>query len=150
MKIVVPYGIRLSADGKIEVMPVVEARIKHSGKNKTILGILLIDSGATTTLLPSTDAQAIGLIITSGVKVAVGGVTGHHLIGYRHEISLEIQGFLIDRVPVVFARNRNVPRVLGREGIFSKFTVIFDEARKRTALLDAHKEGKRMEAFFSS
>ena len=149
MKIVVPYGIRLSADGKIEVMPVVEARIKHSNGNKTILGIFLIDSGATTTLLPSTDAQAPGLIITSGVKVAVGGVTGHYLVGYRHEISLDIQGYLIDRVPVVFAKNHNVPRVLGREGIFSKFAVIFDEARKCTAFLDAHKEEKRIEALLS-
>jgi hypothetical protein len=149
MKIVVPYGIRLSADGKIEVMPVVEARIKHSDKNKTILGIFLIDSGATTTLLPSTDAQALGLIITSGVKVAVGGVTGHYLVGYRHEISLEIQGCLIDRVPVVFAKNRNVPRVLGREGIFSRFAIVFDEARKRTAFLDAHKEKKQIEALLS-
>ncbi|MBI3420637.1 MAG: retroviral-like aspartic protease family protein [Candidatus Sungbacteria bacterium] len=149
MKIVMPYGIRLSADGKIEVMPVVEARIKYGDKNKTILGIFLIDSGATTTLLPSTDAQALGLMIASGVKVAVGGVTGHYLVGYRHEISLEIQGCLINRVPVVFTRNRNVPRVLGREGIFSKFTVIFDEARKRTALLDALKEEKRIEALLS-
>lgn len=149
MKIVVPYGIRLTAEGKIEVMPVVEARIKHSSKSTSILGIFLIDSGATTTLLPSTDAQALGLALTSGVKVAVGGVTGHYLVGYRHEIVLDIQGCLIDRVPVIFAKNPSVPRVLGREGIFSKFAILFDEARRRTAFLDARREHKRIDAFLS-
>ena len=150
MKIIVPYGIRLSADGRIEVMPIVEARIKHVNKTASILGIFLIDSGATTTLLPSTDAQALDLVLESGVKVMVSGVTGHHLVGYRHDITLNIQSCLLDRIPVIFAKNQNVPRVLGREGIFSKFAILFDEARRRTAFLDAKKHRKDIDALLGT
>ena len=144
-----PYGIRLGADGKIETMPVAEVRICRIHSTASFLGILLIDSGATTTLLPATDAKALGIVLESGVKIMLSGVTGHRLIGYRHDIALDIQGYLLDRVPVIFAKKQNAPRVLGREGVFPRFAVVFDEVRRRTALLDAHKERSRIDALFT-
>ncbi len=149
MKVVVPYGIRFGVDGKIEVMPVVEARVKLKEDSPPILAIFLIDSGATTTLLPSTDAEALGFALESGKKVLVGGVTRHRLVGYRHHIMMEIQGNPLDRVSVIFAKDRNAPRILGREDIFSRFGILFDEGKRRIAFLDSHTERRTIDRLFS-
>ncbi len=52
-------------------------------------------------------------------------------------------------IPIIFVEGAAVPRILGREGVFTQFCIFFDESRKRTALLDAHKEQKRIEALLA-
>lgn len=144
MKIIAPYGVRFNADGKIEVTPVVEARI-HAGGNQSFLGIFVIDSGASTTLLPKADADALGIDLKAGKLIVVRGVTGHRLLGYRHEVTVQIKEYIIEGVPVVFSKRQDVPRVLGREGIFSQFGILFDESRRKTVLLDVSTERKALD-----
>ena len=148
MKIIIPYGIRLNADGRIDVMPVVEARIGLEKRPQSFFGIFLIDSGATTTLLPATDAEALGLTLESGKRVTVRGVAGRPLIGYRHEVRLDILGYMLDRVPVIFTKKRDAPRILGREGFFSHFCIVFDERNRRIALLDSQTEQTAINPLF--
>ncbi len=50
-------------------------------------------------------------------------------------------------LPVVFLESETAPRVLGREGLFNAFTIVFDEHRQRSGLLgegtkEQHKVGK--------
>ena len=49
---------------------------------------------------------------------------------YRHTVRLKLNGFRM-KVPVIFVEHSEVPRIMGREGIFSRFGIIFDEARRR-------------------
>lgn len=149
MKIAVPYGLRIGADRKIEVIPVVEARVKRSGTPLSFLGIFVIDSGASITLLPKTDAGALGIDIKSGKKLTVRGVTGHQLTGYSHEVAIDIHGYILERVPVIFTEDYDTPRVLGRDGVFSHFAILFDEVRRRTGFRDSQKDKRIIDYFFA-
>lgn len=145
MKLMLPYGIRLGHQGKFEVVPIVRVRIR-SAKKKEVPGIFVIDSGATTTFLPSTDAEALDLDLKSGDQILVRGVAGQ-LLGYRHELTLVIEDVVLRRVPVIIADHPEVPRILGRESIFSHFGIFFDEAKRRTLFLD-NKERKTIDSLF--
>ncbi len=144
MKIIAPYGIRINADGKIEVMPVVEARV-HVRGDRSFLGIFVIDSGASTTLLPEVDAEALGIDMKSGKKLLVRGITGHQILGYSHEVAISIQEHTLERVPVIFSPHKDAPRVLGREGIFSHFGILFDESNRKTVFLDVITERRAID-----
>lgn len=146
MRLTLPYGIRLGEAGKVEVVPIVYARIRSS-EEKEVPGIFVVDSGATTTLLPATDAESLGLALESGKKVLVQGVIGRS-IGYRHTVTLIIETATLRHVPVIFASSPGAPRVLGREGIFSRFGIFFDEAKRRVAFLDQRSERARINAVF--
>lgn len=141
-----PYGIRLGESGKVEVVPVIRIRVRSS-RRKEVPGIFVVDSGATTTLLPSTDAESLNLNLTSGSKVLVRGVVGQ-LLGYRHKVTLVIENAVLRNVPVIFAERPDVPRVLGRENIFPRFGIFFDEKKQRIALLDSKLERKSIDAVF--
>ncbi|MDP3771973.1 MAG: retropepsin-like aspartic protease [bacterium] len=149
MTLVIPYGIRLAGDeGRVETVPVAYIRVRYGAFE--IPGIFVVDSGATTTLLPASDADELGISLKKGgERVAIQGATGHVLMGCRHRVDMVIDNFFLHAVPVIFARAKNIPRVLGREGVFSRFGILFDEARRRTALLDAHKERKAIDGLLS-
>lgn len=148
MKFVIPYGIRFGADGRVEVVPVAHVRVRKSRGSLEVPGIFVIDSGATISLLPSTDADALGLNLKSGEKIIVHGVTGDKLIGYRHRVIMIIEGNEIKSVPVIFSEREDIPRVLGREGVFSLFGIVFDEAKRRIAFLETSAERKIIDAAF--
>lgn len=146
MKRIVPYGIRIGAEGRIETWPIVHVQARAEEGDEVPL-ILVIDSGATTTLLPSIDAEALGVVFESGKRILVRGISGDALTGYRHHIALRIEGLLLPSVPVIFAEPRNVPRVLGREGVFSHLAIVFDEAKHRVGLLLEHQERRAIDRF---
>ena len=129
-----PYGIRLREDDKIEVFPAAELSIKGRG-TRGIHATFHIDSGATISILPGSDAKALGISLNTGEKLIVRSVSGESLHGYRHSITLLFEVGHI-KVPVVFVENTIVPRILGREGLFPHFAIIFDEAKRRVAFLD--------------
>ena len=148
MKRIVPYGIRIGESGDVEVVPVARAKVK-SDSGKAIPVIFLVDSGATATLLPLTDAEALGIELTSGEKISIRGISGDALAGYRHRSTLDLEGFLLQEVPITFASRSDVPRVLGREGVFERFGILFDEAKRRLGLLDRRSEARAIERLFS-
>lgn len=150
MKLILPYGIKLGADGKIETVPIAHIRVRTGSGTKEVPGIFIIDSGATTSLLPITDAEALGINIKSGERISIRGISGRELIGYKHTIIMIIENFQIKSVPVIFAMQRSAPRILGRGGIFDKFGIMFDEPKRRTALLDSHKNRKIIDSVFDT
>ncbi|MDZ4285147.1 MAG: hypothetical protein U1A28_04955 [Patescibacteria group bacterium] len=130
-----PYGIRFSEDGKIAVFPAafVSFKKKSGGRNNSIGTVMLIDSGATITSLPRGDAVALGYALESGERTLVRGF-GSELIGFRHTVRCAIEKMEL-RIPVVFVDQPDVPRILGRAGVFEHFTIIFEEAKRRTAFI---------------
>lgn len=142
-----PYGIRFREDTRIEVFPAIELNVVGK-RGRGISAVFHIDSGATTSALPITDADALGINLREGKKTLVRGVSDKGLIGYRHEVTVAF-GKTKLKVPVIFAPLASFPRILGREGIFTKFGIIFDEARQRTGFLDAKKERETIDSLFS-
>ncbi len=129
-----PYGIRFQEDGRIEVFPALE--ISLLGPKGDGLRLLLhIDSGATTSILPESDAENLKISKKNGKKMLVRGITGSPLTGYRQLVRIQL-GTITLKIPVIFVAENAIPRILGREGVFSKFGILFDEAKRRTAFLN--------------
>lgn len=135
-----PYAIRFREDRRIEVFPAIELFVLGRGK-RGIRATFHIDSGATTSILPAGDAVVLGVHYQAGKKLLVRGVFGETFLGYRHEVSVQFALNPKLRLPAIFVENPAVPRILGREGVFAHFGIIFDEARRRTGWLDEKERG---------
>lgn len=137
--IVFPYGIRFQEDGKITVFPVAEARIKsmHTA-SESLFSMFLIDSGATVSVVPAEDAEVLGIDIQKGIKIIVRGLGKTDFVGYQHTVLCEIETHTM-KIPIVFIDNPATLRIFGRDGLFDKFLIIFDEEKKRTLFLDSKK-----------
>lgn len=72
-KFVFPYGIRFQEDGRVETFPAAEVFIVGRGK-KGIRALFHIDSGATTSIMPSGDADVLGINAERGKKIFVRGI----------------------------------------------------------------------------
>lgn len=132
--IVFPYGIRFKEDGKIAVFPAIEARIKGN-TSESLLGTFLIDSGATVSVLPAGDADVLGIDLWNGTKITIRGLGATDFLGFRHTVTCEI-GIYDIKLPVVFIDNPATLRILGREGLFDKFLIMFDEEKQCTLFLN--------------
>ncbi|MBI2639802.1 MAG: retropepsin-like domain-containing protein [Candidatus Sungbacteria bacterium] len=135
-KYIFAYGLRLQEDGRIEVFPAAELFVL--GKNgRGLRTVFHLDSGATTSIMPSADAETLGIDVANGKKFIVRGVSGESMLGYRHMVKIQLDGMKI-KVPIIFVENASSPRIFGRESVFSKFGILFDELKRRTAFLGLH------------
>jgi len=144
---VFPYGIRFQEDGRVEIFPMAELDIlgkDHAG----IRAAFHIDSGATTSALPASDGEALGLLVEKGKEVRVRGILGDTQKGYMHEVTVRFAERAF-RIPVIFVQDAAMPRILGRQGVFSRFAILFDEAKRRTAFLEAKMERKTIDELLS-
>lgn len=132
--IVFRYGIRFQEDSRIAVFPAAEARIQGSRSSETLYGIFLIDSGAAVSVLPVGDAELLGIRLTKGRRTVVRGLGATDFLGYRHVITYTFEHTAI-RLPVVFIDHPATLRILGREGLFEKYLIVFDESKHRTLFL---------------
>lgn len=78
------------------------------------------------------------------------GVDGEVLIAYRHTLTMNLEGFWLREVPILFAAWSGALRVLGREGIFPRLAILFDEARLRVGLIAGHGERGAINRFLQS
>jgi hypothetical protein len=141
-----PYGIRLQENSRIEVFPAADITILgKSGRG--IRAVFHIDSGATTSILPAGDAAVLGTDLSRDTKMIVRGLGDAAFIGYKHKIRFMLGNFSVV-APAIFVERSDIPRILGREGIFPRFGIIFDEAKRRSAFLDVKEERKRIDSMF--
>lgn len=145
-KLVFPYGIKFREDGKISIFPAVELFVLGRQKNG-IRALFHIDSGATTSIFPKSDADILGIDLKNSKEVSVRGISGDVMRGYQSFITIHFDQLKI-KIPAVFVENDWVPRVLGREGFFNRFGILFDELKKRTRFLDSKKERKTLDSLF--
>lgn len=135
---VFPYKIVLRENGAIDIVPIAEVGFKTKDGEMISL-FLIIDSGATISVLPKSDAKSLGVNIEKGKPVMISGIGGEKIGGWLHQIKVWLKEIPVN-LPTVFLGREIGPRVLGRAGIFENFLIVFQEKRKRTGFL---KEGKR-------
>ncbi len=145
-RLIFPYGIKFQEDGQIAIFPAIEVSVLGR-RQKGIRALFHIDSGATTSILPKSDADVLGIEAEIGRKILIRGVSGESLVGYRHLLNFQFNQLKL-KAPAIFVENPFVPRILGREGIFSRFGILFDEPKTRTAFLDVRKERKIIDGLF--
>src|SRR3989344_2424641 len=111
--------------------PIVELILRKG--NYISLTTALVDSGATISIFKTEVAKPLNLNIRSGKEIFLHGVGGR-IQGYIHELSFEV-GQKKVKAPVVFSYEYLVSvNLLGREGIFKHFRIIFEEKNLRVKL----------------
>jgi hypothetical protein len=128
-----PYGLSFQESGHISIFPAAHIAF-HTQQREWVSLVLLIDSGATISTLPSSDAVLLGIEVEHGEPMTVMGLRREPLAGWRHQLRVRLGANELV-VPVVFLDDPQTPRVLGRAGVFEQFTVVFAEAQRRTGLL---------------
>lgn len=104
----------------------------------------VLDTGAATTMVPVWALRDMGVELDEGTKTKVAGATGW-AEAYRARVDLELfygsEWIGLGSVTVLspdteWSRHRrhNLPFLLGRDGFFDKFHMLFDQARGDTWL----------------
>ena len=142
--IVFPYGIQFHEGGKMMLFPAAEARIMSKHNAEPLHSVFLIDSGATVSVLPAGDADVLGIELHKGKRTIVRCLGATDFFGFRHIVTCKFQNYTF-KLPVIFVDNPATLRIFGREGLFEKFIVLFDESKHRTIFLSP-KERKHINA----
>lgn len=129
-----PYGIILKENGAIDTLPVAEVGFKNRRGEELSL-FLIIDSGATISALPKGDADVFGIDVKNGEPIVISGIGNEKLSGWQHNISVRLKDTIV-QLPVVFLDDEASPRILGRDGVFERFILIFEEKKKITAFIE--------------
>ena len=128
-----PYGITLREDGVIDMFPAIEVGLRTRAGGRLSL-FFLIDSGAHISAMPASDAAVLGIDAAEGEPMLISGISGAPARGWRHTLSVLLGDETLE-IPMVFLDLDSCPRVLGRSGVFGRYTVVFEEHRQRAALL---------------
>ncbi len=128
-----PYGITLDEYGTVNIFPAARV-LFQSGDSEWISLFLVVDSGAKISALPKSDAASLGIIPEEGAPISIKGVGVNMIDGWQHEVVVRL-GDAELHLPIVFLDQQSSPRVLGREGVFDRFTVIFEEMKQRSGFL---------------
>lgn len=127
------YGITLREGGRIDIFPAAEVGFIIKG-GEWISLFLIVDSGAAISALPRSDAATLNITAEKGKETFVSGIGGLPLRGWQHTIRVRLGNQLM-MLPVIFLENDSAPRILGRAGIFERFSVVFEERKRRTGFL---------------
>jgi len=110
--------------GEIRV-PIITLAMRYGDRWYPVEGY--VDSGATYSVFTEQVADRMGLDYRKGRKVFVQVGDGSFIPVYLHELEVQLGSYRLE-VPVGFSDKLGVRfNLLGREGIFSHFTVCFDE-----------------------
>lgn len=131
---VFPYGVTLREGAKIETVPVAQVSFNLQ-KGESISLFLVIDSGATISALPQSDAEPLGISLDKGEPISISGIGKQSINGWKHEVPIKLGNNAI-KIPIAFLEDDSSPRVLGRAGVFEYFTIIFEEDKHRSAFLE--------------
>ncbi len=106
----------------------VPVRLHNFGK--TVGADALIDTGATFSIFKAEIADFLGVPIERGKKVLIITI-GDHLVGYRHNLQMQVLDKTFD-CEVVFSRDfRFSLNLLGRNGFLDNHLVTFNQADKK-------------------
>ncbi|MBA7669674.1 hypothetical protein ES703_77806 [subsurface metagenome] len=120
------YAIR--GDREFPIIPVTLIK-----ENVEIDTDALIDSGANISVFREEIAECLEIVIEEGEETLLQGLGGR-IVGYIHELKVGVDNeeFFCN---VVFSKELTVGlNILGREGFFEYFQVIFNESAKEVVL----------------
>lgn len=107
--------------------PVIPLTLVH--KEKRVNTSALVDSGAVISIFNSSTGSGLGVDVESGEKRIFQGVSAK-LIGYVHNMTMFIEGKEI-KCKVAFSGELGTSfNLIGRQDVFEKFRVCFDETEK--------------------
>ena len=117
-------------------MPVIPVKLCRG--DLCIVTEALIDSGAAGSILDAELAGLLGIhaLDEDGIEMVFEGVSGHTLVGYSHEVTIDVGGHRFAQVPIAFSREMpdNAVNILGQEGFFNLFAITFTYKKREIEL----------------
>lgn len=118
-------------NSKGKIYPLAKIDLLYEKKKQTFWPI--IDSGANVSIFPKAVGDALGIDF-EGEPEAVEGVLGTFL-GYSHFVNIKLGDYSQPiSIRALFLMGEPYP-LLGREGIFEKFDVLFQERLKKVVFI---------------
>jgi hypothetical protein len=130
-------------------MPLLFAEILHpEDGTKTQELLCLVDSGAGATLINDEFAEAFGIDLKAGREIPVVGIEAHPVTAYGHQLTIKLGDELPEfSVLCYFVPNLPTSVLLGEEGIFDHFGVVFQKYRN---IFEITPSGRKNNSFGSS
>jgi hypothetical protein len=110
------------------VRPLLHVGIYYPPTGRKIRFLALIDSGADLSVAPGDVAVALGIDFGQGEPHRFRGIHGPPVLGYAHEVVLDVANYGLEVKMVFFPAERNY-LVLGQRGLFDSFRVLFDRPK---------------------
>jgi hypothetical protein len=118
-------------------MPIIPVVL--SAGDRSIATEALVDSGAGGCIFDAQFATFLGIedLKENGIEIKFEGVTGHTLLGYIHDVTLEVGGHRFPNVPVAFsnAMPENAVNILGQQGFFEICPIKFTYTKKEIEMM---------------
>jgi hypothetical protein len=111
------------------------AQIQIRGNDARFRSISLqVDSGAVVSLLRRSVADLLGIELTDGRRIELGGVGGGSTGAYLHSLHTRFANNIEYAAPFAIAETEAVPNLLGRHGIFDQLQIDFDATVESTMI----------------
>jgi len=130
MSFAFPYKFR-KFDNVVIPYPEVTVSLKTFNGNQQFSFIL--DTGADITTMPSYMIQVLQIDPTKLAKSYSHGINSDP-VSTRNASVIATIGATTFQLPVSFIDNNSLPFLLGKEGLFDQFNIVFDNDRKETIL----------------
>jgi hypothetical protein len=114
--------------------PFLVVRLTANGKFTNTF--CLVDSGADYCMLPASLGLLLGIDVESGIEQEIRGFADQRAKTYRHTIHITVPRLGSFDANVAFSREMRYG-ILGQEGFFQKFRVIFDRKKTQFEVIDA-------------
>jgi hypothetical protein len=108
--------------------------VRAASKEKFTDTFCLIDSGADYCMMPSSLGKLIGIDVKSGPEQEIKGIGAQPVKGYFHPVHITVPKLASFDATVAFCDELKYG-VLGQEGFFQKFRVVFDRKTLQFELL---------------
>lgn len=141
-----PPGVPYAAENRLYPYILLKARPAGSSGRWTSLKVL-IDTGADSTMFPRAYADLLGITLTTGKRLAAGGISGDPISVWQHELEVVIHcdkkelpcspdgtTLFPMRIKVLFPEDDTVLRgspLLGRQDVLDNLIITFEPKQVR-------------------
>jgi hypothetical protein len=118
--------------GETVYRPVARVALRNEGK--TVVFFPYIDSGADVTLIPRSIGEALGLGLNKSDIEELAGIGEGKVAVVRQQVGMSV-GSTTFPCEIAWALIEEVPPLLGRKGVFDRFSVEFREWERKVVLV---------------
>ena len=122
--LVLPYNSKAYSGFGTVFEPKITLKVRKKNEQYEKIDFLL-DSGAVVSTLPINYAEILGKDTSNSKRIVLRGFGNKRTFGYMSNIDIKIKDKKLE-IPIVFSEGETTKRILGRNGLFDKFTVVFD------------------------
>ena len=135
------YTPKLTDFGTIHT-PLVDVVFSHPKTRTSVEILALIDSGADAIVLNAQFADVLGLPLTEGKEQAYRGISSGPVVAYQHTLNLRLKAARRNTytVPCSFLPDLPAACILGQEGFFQNYDVLFQLSKKRFEITPVRKK----------